>query len=194
MPHLLQPVLVARKGQAMFCKPGGTSQSGQQPEQLHNAKLLLHLPPWRAGGLAGRRGLSRGMTVQQETYDPVAAAQAQAQAIAAKFEQQQAAGEAVPGEDYGNKRKFEDEAGGDAGAEDQMRKRASFNGPEGGYNGVRSFWPPCVACPPLPCFLAMHAALRYAQACYPSVPMRFEDVDSSTCALCTRLSADAIAA
>ena len=107
------------------------------------------------------------MTVQQETYDPVAAAQAQAQAIAAKFEQQQAAGEAVPGgDDYGNnKRKFEDEAGGDAGAEDQMRKRASFNGPEGGYNGVRSFWPPCVACSPLPCFFAMHAALRYAQGC-----------------------------
>ena len=80
------------------------------------------------------------MTVPQEQFDAVAAAQAQAQAIAAKFEQQQAAtGEAAPGsEDYGNnKRKFEDEGAADLGAEDQMRKRSSFNGPEGGYNGVR---------------------------------------------------------
>lgn len=129
----------------------------------------------------GRRVLTRGMTVQQETYDPVAAAQAQAQAIAAKFEQQQAAGEAVPGgEDYGNnKRKFEDEAGGDAGGEDQMRKRASFNGPEGGYNGVRPFCPPWLACLLVLCFSALHAGLQRAQGCCPSVPMRFEDVDSS---------------
>lgn len=95
------------------------------------------------------------MTVPQEQFDAVAAAQAQAQAIAAKFEQQQAAaGEGAPGgEDYGsNKRKFEDEAAEDAGAEDQMRKRASFNGPEGGYNGVSPalmpvLWPGCALHP-----------------------------------------------
>jgi hypothetical protein len=89
-------------------------------------------------GWGGRA--DRGMTVPQEQFDAVAAAQAQAQAIAAKFEQQQAAtGEAAPGgDDYGsNKRKFEDEGAGDLGAEDQMRKKSSFNGPEGGYNGVR---------------------------------------------------------
>lgn len=73
----------------------------------------------------------------EEQFDAVAAAQAQAQAIAAKFAQQQAAGEgAAGGEDFGNnKRKFEDEPVADSTEEDHMRKRASFSGPEA-FNGV----------------------------------------------------------
>ncbi len=73
----------------------------------------------------------------EEQFDAVAAAQAQAQAIAAKFAQQQAAGEgAAGGEDFGNnKRKFEDEPVADSAEEDHMRKRASFSGPEA-FNGV----------------------------------------------------------
>lgn len=73
----------------------------------------------------------------EEQFDAVAAAQAQAQAIAAKFAQQQAAGEgAAGGEDFGNnKRKFEDEPIADSAEEDHMRKRASFSGPEA-FNGV----------------------------------------------------------
>ncbi|EIE27476.1 hypothetical protein COCSUDRAFT_64249 [Coccomyxa subellipsoidea C-169] len=75
-----------------------------------------------------------------EQFDAVAAAQAQAQAIAAKFAQQQAAGEgAAGGEDFGNnKRKFEDEPVADSAEEDHMRKRASFSGPEA-FNGGSKF-------------------------------------------------------
>lgn len=79
------------------------------------------------------------MLSEVEQFDAVAAAQAQAQAIAAKFEQQQAAGDVnIAGDDYGsNKRKFEDDPSPDSVEEDHMRKRASFPGPEGGFNGVR---------------------------------------------------------
>ncbi|CAL8463502.1 g3036 [Coccomyxa elongata] len=72
-----------------------------------------------------------------EQFDAVAAAQAQAQAIAAKFAQQQAAGEGTAGGDeFGNnKRKFEDEP---VAEEDHMRKRASFSGPEA-FNGGSKF-------------------------------------------------------
>ncbi len=76
----------------------------------------------------------------EEQFDAVAAAQAQAQAIAAKFAQQQAAGEGTAGgDDFGNnKRKFEDEP---VTEEDHMRKRASFSGPEA-FNGVRTLLRP----------------------------------------------------
>jgi hypothetical protein len=88
------------------------------------------------------------MASEVEQFDAVAAAQAQAQAIAAKFEQQQAAGEGNGGGDeYGsNKRKFEDDPLTDNVGEDHMRKRTSFSGPEGGFNGVSSCLTSLVAC------------------------------------------------
>ena len=76
---------------------------------------------------------------EEAAYD-AAAAQAAASAIAAKFAQQHAATEGDgPVEDLASgKRKYEEDPAVDALGDEHIRKRSSFTGPEGAYNGVRA--------------------------------------------------------
>ncbi len=79
---------------------------------------------------------SCGMS-EEAAYDAVAAQQA-ASAIAAKFAQQHAATEGDgPADDLASgKRKYEEDVSADPLGDEHARKRTSFTGPEGAYNGV----------------------------------------------------------
>ena len=74
---------------------------------------------------------------EEAAYDAVAAQQA-ASAIAAKFAQQHAATEGdAPADDLASgKRKYEEDVSADPLGDEHARKRTSFTGPEGAYNGV----------------------------------------------------------
>ena len=74
---------------------------------------------------------------EEAAYDAVAAQQA-ASAIAAKFAQQHAATEGDgPADDLASgKRKYEEDVSADPLGDEHARKRTSFTGPEGAYNGV----------------------------------------------------------
>ena len=74
---------------------------------------------------------------EEAAYDAVAAQQA-ASAIAAKFAQQHAAteGDGPADEAASGKRKYEEDVSADPLGDEHARKRTSFTGPEGAYNGV----------------------------------------------------------
>ena len=88
----------------------------------------------------GNDVLTRYCGMSEEAAYDAAAAQAAASAIAAKFAQQHAATEGDgPVEDLASgKRKYEEDPAVDALGDEHVRKRSSFTGPEGAYNGVRA--------------------------------------------------------
>ena len=143
--QVLQPWHLLKLPESHSCMMSFTCMQGRQLLISHGRDIPVgkhgacHRLQW-IGHVYCIDFLTRSCGMSEEAaYDAVAAQQA-ASAIAAKFAQQHAATEGDgPADDLASgKRKYEEDASADPLGDEHIRKRTSFTGPEGAYNGVRA--------------------------------------------------------